>query len=295
MSEQSRSTTPGRLRRLLFGSPAPASSTDRSLTLLHERLAALEHALDDLSQVARLSASELPRQATDGEQSAQPGMATIEQSLAALEKQINRAGREQLKLNVLVETQTEQQRMALEALQLANERRDNEVLALREQLRAAQQATRLDMVRALLPVLDGLDEAQRSGTHLLGQPPVPAPQRGLFRRQRQDKPSAGEQMLRESMGAWLEGLCFVHKRLLDLLAAEGVVPMEADRQPFDPHRHIVLDVVTLTNQTPGTVVSTLRQGYIAGDHVVRHAEVAVAGGSAEHKRQVVARMEGNNE
>lgn len=281
MSERSRSTTSGWLRRLLFGSAEPASSTDGSPTLLDGRLAAIERALDDLSQVKRSSASEPPSQAAEGEQPTLPGLATIEQSLAALEKQINRAGREQLKLNVLVETQTEQQRTALEALQVANERRDNEVLALREQLRAAQQATRLDMVRALLPVLDGLAEAQRSGTHVLEQPPAPAPQRGLFRRQRQDTPSAGEQMLRESMRAWLEGLRFVRKRLLDLLAAEGVVPMEADGQSFDPHRHIVLDVITVTDRPAGTVVSTLRQGYIAGDHVVRHAEVAVAGAVAE--------------
>ena len=282
MSERSRSSTPGRLRRLLFGGGESASSTNDSLALLHGRLAAIERALDDLSEVQRSSASEPPSLAAEGEQPTPPGLANIEQSLAALEKQINRAGREQLKLNVLVETQTEQQRTALEALQVANERRDNEVLALREQLRAAQQATRLDMVRALLPVLDGLAEAQRSGTHLLEQSPAPPPQRGLFRRQRQDTPSAGEQMLRESMGAWLEGLRFVRKRLLDLLAAEGVAPMEADGQRFDPHRHIVLDVVAVTDQPPGTVVSTLRQGYIAGDHVVRHAEVAVAGATTEH-------------
>ncbi|CAA9253022.1 MAG: hypothetical protein AVDCRST_MAG93-1844, partial [uncultured Chloroflexia bacterium] len=122
MSERSRSTTSGRLRRLLFGSAEPASFTDDGLTLLHERLAAIERTMDDLSQMARSSASDVPSRATEGEQSTQPGVAVIEQSLAALEKQINRAGREQLKLNVLVETQTEQQRMALEALQVANER-----------------------------------------------------------------------------------------------------------------------------------------------------------------------------
>jgi molecular chaperone GrpE len=281
VSERAAPRTRGRLRRLLFGSSEPASSTDDDLALLHTRLEGIERVLDDLARAARAPAAEPP--APQG-QSEGPALrpAALEERLAGLEKQINRAGREQLRLNTLIEAQTEQQRAALEALEAANARRDDEIRTLREQLRAAQKAARLDMVTALLPALDSLDEAVRAGRQLLAK--VPARQRrGLFGRLRAPEPSAGEQALRESMAAWLDGLRFVRSRLLELLAAEGVVPMEPEGRPFDPHRHSVLEVVAASDEPPGNVVATLRQGYLAGERVLRHAEVAVAGEAGRHE------------
>lgn len=256
------------------------------MALIDERLALIERALDDLAQTVRarfveqpLSPSELDEAAArevQGQLEPQ-GLAAIEQRLAGLEKQINRAGREQLKTNSLWEAQIEQHRAALEALRAADERREREVTTLREQLRGAQQAARLDMVRAILPALDGLDEALRSGMHLLEQAAPPRGRRLFDRWRRHGDASAGEQALHERMRAWLDGLGFVRRRLLDVLAAEGVRPMDADGQPFDPRQHTVLEVVRATEHPPGTVVSTLRQGYVAGDRILRHAEVAVAG------------------
>ena len=274
MSERStvrpRSSVTERLRRLVRGpAESPTSTQANGVVLLDQRLALIERALDDLAQAVHTRPAE---QSEPWE----PG--AIEQGLAALEKQINRAGREQLKTNALVEAQLEQQRTALEALRAADERREGEATALREQLRGAQHAARLDIVRAILPAVDGLDEALRSGTHLLDQVVPQRRRRGLFGRLRgRAQSSAGEQALRDSMRAWLEGLGFVRRRLLDVLAAEGVLPMEADGHPFEPRQHIALDVVAANDRPPGTVVSTLRQGYVAGDRILRHAEVAVAG------------------
>jgi molecular chaperone GrpE len=262
-----------RLRRLVRGAAEPpAFAAADGVVQLGERLARIERALADLAQAVS-ARPEVPPEP--------PGLGAIEQGLAALEKQITRAGREQLKTNTLVETQIEQQRAALEALRAADERREGEATALRDQLRTVQQTARLEMVRAILPALDGLDEALRSGTQLLEQA-APQRRRLLSRLRGHAPPSPAEQTLRESMQAWLDGLQFVRQRLLEVLAAEGVLPMDADGQPFDPRRHIALDVVPARDRPLGTVVSTLRQGYVAGDRILRHADVAVAGDSGQH-------------
>jgi molecular chaperone GrpE len=79
------------------------------------------------------------------------------------------------------------------------------------------------------------------------------------------------------LAAWLEGLKFVRDRLLDLLAAEGVRPIEAVGDAFDPYLHVVVETVPATDSVPaGTVVRETRRGYLAGETVLRYAEVVVA-------------------
>jgi molecular chaperone GrpE len=219
------------------------------------------------------------------------------EALATLEKQIGRAGREQFKANTLAEAQATRLDAALDALRAADSRREADLAALREQSRSAQASARLEVVRAVLPTLDGLDEALRSGRRLLAttdhRPPAeshpeqagvnnrpsfvdwllgrsPVPQRAGDSVRQQDE------SLREALDAWLVGLTFVRQRLLDTLAAEGVRPMDAEGQPFDPQQHIALEVVpTVNGLPPDTVAAELRRGYMVGERVLRHAEVAV--------------------
>jgi molecular chaperone GrpE len=213
-------------------------------------------------------------------------LAALREALAALEKQIGRAGREQFKANTLAEAQATRIDAALEALRTADTRREAELAGLREQSRAAQASARLDVVRAVLPALDGLDEALRSGRHLLATAEPAQAADGdrrsmldwLFGRVATDN-GAHEQpaALREALDAWLVGLTFVRRRLLDVLAAEDVRPIEAEGRPFDPQRHIALEVVPAQGDLlPGTVASEMRRGYMVGERVLRHAEVAVA-------------------
>ena len=295
MSEQATACAPGslarRLRRLVYGiDPARLDARltriERALDGAHALegpagahldapLARIERALNDLAEVPRTSAAAQPES---------DELRALAERLAALEKQISRAGREQLKTNALAEAQLEQQRAALEAMRTAGERYERDATMLREQLRTTQRAARLDLVRAILPALDGLDEALRSGTHVLDQAaPLSPPRRGLFRGLRRSAQSTvDEPALRESMRAWLDGLRFVRQRLLDVLAAEGVRPMDPEGRPFEPHQHTALEVVPATDQPPGTVVSTLRQGYLVDGRIMRHAEVAVAGDTGAH-------------
>ncbi len=257
-------------RSLETEEPEPQDAPAGAVML--ERLDAIERRLADVARSTEARPAAAPPD--DGQ-----GEAALQQALASLEKQISRAGREQLKANTLLEAHVEHLDAALEALRTADVRREAEIAMLREQSRDAEVNARLEIVQAILPALDGLDEALRSGQQLLERPGAPPSQRRHFwwPRHRAPASSAAEAARREGMAAWLTGLTFVRQRLLDVLAAEAVVPVEARGQPFDPRRHVALEVVPASDEVPsGMVAAELRRGYLVGDRVLRHAEVAVA-------------------
>jgi len=204
-----------------------------------------------------------------------PTSATLED----LVKQINRSGREQLKTNSLVEAQLEQLDAALELLRANDQRREAELAALRSQHETDKIAARLDVVQRLLPALDGIDEALRSGQQLLEQTQLPPVPPTIIQRMREHTPQPQREhaALRDALQAWLVGLTFVRQRLLDVLATEGVQPITALGQRFDPQQHVVVDVVPATSDAPpGTVTAEIRRGYVVHDKILRHAEVAVS-------------------
>jgi hypothetical protein len=231
--------------------------------------------------------------------------------LAGLEKQVSKLGREQFKLNALFEKQQAQVQAALDQLRAQDARREQERADWLARRPAEQAEARLLVAQRLLPVLDGLDEAIASGERLLERAPSPrviqtmdrrtsdrapwwanvlAAPAVLARLTSQAKPSERErerQALRafaadmaawqDAYAAWLQGLELVRERLFETLAREGVEPLEAIGQPFDPHRHVAMDTVPARDDAPsGTVVSELRRGYAVGDRVLRYAEVVVA-------------------
>lgn len=203
----------------------------------------------------------------------------LREALAALEKQVGRSGREQFKANTLAETQAAQLAEALGDLRRAAERREDELAALREQSLRDQAAARLEVVRALLPALDSLDQAIRSGRQVLSQHAQRQSPEQLLRRLLQipAEPAEGD-ALRGALSAWLSGLDLVRRRLLDTLAAEGVTPIAAEGHPFDPAYHIALETIATTDAPRGQIVHEIRRGYLAGERVLRYAEVAVAVG-----------------
>ena len=241
------------------------------------RLDGIEHRLDEVAAHIRTfpAQAEMPadQPAVDG----LPSRAVAE-ALAALEKQVGRSGREQLRTNVLAEAQLKSLSEALEMLRAADARHTAEATALMEQRRDLQAAARLDVVRAILPALDGLDEALRAGRQILAQPEAPSPRRTFWARLRRRpvQPPPGAAPLHAALEAWLVGLTYVRQRLLDVLATEGVRPIDAEGQPFDPQLHVAIEVAPADAAPPGTVAAELRRGYLAGDRVLRHSEVAVA-------------------
>lgn len=75
---------------------------------------------------------------------------------------------------------------------------------------------------------------------------------------------------------WAEGIVAIDRKLRQLLESEGLTPIEAEGQPFDPHQHEAV-VREETGAVPeGTVTAELQRGYRLRDRVLRPAMVAVA-------------------
>jgi len=262
-----------------------------------QRLERIEQQLAELArQVAALHSAIAPDDGADG-----VNIAALHAALVGLEKQVGRAGREQFKTNTIAEAQSAQLADVLERLRAADVRRVAELDAVREQHRREQDAAHRTAAQDLLPALDSLDEALRSGRQLLANSAQPAadaeaeaptsapPAAGGWLRQLFGEPAplpitpqsdAARQQLAQqtsAINAWVTGLTFVRKRLLDLLAVGDVRPIDALGQPFDPQQHVAIGVLPPSQEAPaGTVVEELRRGYLAGERVLRHAEVLVA-------------------
>ena len=221
---------------------------------------------------------------------------TLHEAVEKLEKQLARAGKEQFKANTLAETQQRTFKTTLEQLREAEAYRERELAQLRERLATARGEGRLDVIKSVLPALDGLEAAISSGERLLkakspaaaiaqshhGSRPasilqrLSAAARILFTSPASEAAPA-EPVSPEAAEAWLTGITFVHDRLLEVLAAEGVYPIETEDAPFDPHLHAAVETVAATDGVePGTIVHELRRGYALGETVLRYAEVAVA-------------------
>lgn len=74
------------------------------------------------------------------------------------------------------------------------------------------------------------------------------------------------------------GVELTHRAALHLLQKEGVEPIEARNQPFDPNWHEAVTTVPRNGHQmePGTVIQVLQPGYRLGDRLLRPARVVVA-------------------
>jgi molecular chaperone GrpE len=170
--------------------------------------------------------------------------------LAALEKQLGKLGREQYKANTLAEAQAERLAATLETLQ--------DMLSRQEAARdEAVRKARLDILEALLPILDGLEAGLKSGG------------RHAYRLHQQGSPEAA------TLTAWLDGQRLLRDRLLALLEAEGIRPIPAAGQPFDPYRHVAVGTAKDDSLPEGQIVAEEQRGYAASDRVLRYARVVV--------------------
>lgn len=76
--------------------------------------------------------------------------------------------------------------------------------------------------------------------------------------------------------AWLDGIVAIDRKLRQLLDSEGLTPIDALGQPFNPHEHEAVVQEETTNVPEGTVTAELQRGYRIRDRVLRPAMVAVA-------------------
>lgn len=81
----------------------------------------------------------------------------------------------------------------------------------------------------------------------------------------------------EAEGAqWAEGIELVYRKMLALLESEGVKPMQAEGEMFDPNRHEAILTEDSDEHESGKITEVLQQGYLLGDKVLRPAMVRVA-------------------
>jgi molecular chaperone GrpE len=104
----------------------------------------------------------------------------------------------------------------------------------------------------LLPVLDNLDRATQAAKQ------------------------AGE------TGPLVQGVALVVNQLLDLLRRNGISPIPAQGQPFDPNRHQAVMQQPSADVPAGTVLQVLEQGFLLHDRVLRPAKVVVSSAGGRH-------------
>ena len=75
---------------------------------------------------------------------------------------------------------------------------------------------------------------------------------------------------------WLDGIRLVERKLQALLEAEGVTPIEAIGQPFDPNLHEAVVHEETAEHPDNTVIGEVQRGYLLHERVLRPSLVRVA-------------------
>jgi molecular chaperone GrpE len=77
-------------------------------------------------------------------------------------------------------------------------------------------------------------------------------------------------------GSYRKGVELIHTKLHDLLRKQGVRPIEAIGEDFDPNLHQAVVHESSPDHREGEVIGELRRGYMLGDRLLRPAMVKVA-------------------
>ena len=199
------------------------------------------------------------------------GMSTGDPASAGengLGQEIRKLGKAQFKANVMVEKQADQWQRALSLVQETQAQQAHLVQMLAdEQVSAA----RHELLEAIVPALDGLENAIASGQKYLEKRDRVAVSPSLSPSQAALVSPAD----RAALSGWLDGLRLVRDRLLAVLETGGVTPIPTVGNPFDPYLHVAVSTTSQGNGVPGTIVAEERRGYRSPAGVLRYAEVVV--------------------
>jgi molecular chaperone GrpE len=102
------------------------------------------------------------------------------------------------------------------------------------------------LIARLLPILDDFDRAMHT---------IPENLRGL---------------------TWIDGVMLIARKMQAVLEAEGLKPIEALNQPFDPNVHEAVIHEETDQAEDGAVIAELQKGYKLNDRVLRPTMVKVA-------------------
>jgi len=77
---------------------------------------------------------------------------------------------------------------------------------------------------------------------------------------------------------WVDGVRLIERKLQANLEAQGLSPIKALGEPFDPHLH---EAVRQDKGSEGMVVEEVQRGYKFRDRVIRPSKVVVGNGEEE--------------
>jgi molecular chaperone GrpE len=110
-----------------------------------------------------------------------------------------------------------------------------------------------NLILSLLPVLDDLNRA------LNATPPA-----------------------KSAKHSWLEGIRLVDRKFRAILEAQGLTPIKALGEPFDPNFH---EALRQDKGKEGMVIEELQKGYMMHDRLLRPSKVVVGNGSQEDSEE----------
>lgn len=79
---------------------------------------------------------------------------------------------------------------------------------------------------------------------------------------------------------WVDGIRLIERKLRGILESQGLTPIQALGEPFDPYLH---EAVRQDKGKEGIVVEELQKGYKLYDRVIRPSKVVVGNGEAEEE------------
>jgi molecular chaperone GrpE len=86
----------------------------------------------------------------------------------------------------------------------------------------------------------------------------------------------------EAHDAWIEGVKHVERKLRNVLESEGVTPIQAVGEPFDPNLHEAVVHEETADHPDNHVIDEVQRGYRLHDRVIRPSLVRVANNPKEH-------------
>ncbi|RKU26603.1 nucleotide exchange factor GrpE [Candidatus Poribacteria bacterium] len=115
-----------------------------------------------------------------------------------------------------------------------------------------------NIIKGIIPVLDSLNAAIKSINEKV------------------DKNDTESQL-----NTFSEGVELVHKQLMDVLKANGLVSIEALGEEFDPNIHESVFATESDVVPEGNIIEELRTGYKLHDRIIRASQVIISKGSPD--------------
>ena len=75
---------------------------------------------------------------------------------------------------------------------------------------------------------------------------------------------------------FIEGMKMIYAQFHSILEAEGLMPIKAVGEKFDPYRHEVL-MKEESDKPEDTILEEFQKGYMLNDKVLRHSKVKISG------------------